>query len=203
MAFEFLNTAWDNYLAWGDNYFIYKCPILHYFVWVSWDMESSFGNSPYSKSVQLEGDYRHVEGFQNRPLTKAVFRVLSFRKYFESALEKIVHSIYDPRISFPVIDSLTELLKEDVEWDKSVPKINADKDFENPPKGDSKEGKTFENTPTTLPKNTDKQLLKELKDKNRRVVDFQKIIDGPTPYGSLMGLKEFIQGKYDNVNKHI
>jgi hypothetical protein len=205
MVFEFLATAWDSYLSSGNNYFLYKSPVQHNFVYLDWDQEFTFGNSFYPKHVQLEGDYHTVDGIQNRPLAKALLRVPYFRKYFEKTLEKIVHSILDPRVSFPVIDSLAEFLREDVAWDRSIPRVNADKDFNNPPKGDPKEGEFIVKKPHSLPpfKDTNMTLVKELNDPNREKVDFQTMIDGPTSFGSLMGLKEFIQGKYDNVNKHI
>jgi hypothetical protein len=51
-------------------------------------------------------------------------------------LKKIVDIIFDPRVSFPVLDSLTELLREDAEWDHNVPSLNADKGFSSPPEAD-------------------------------------------------------------------
>lgn len=203
MVLEFLVTGWDNYLAYGDNYYLYKCPIMHFFVYVGWDMELTFGNSPFPKSIQLEGDYRHVEGIQNRPLTKALFRVPIFRSYFESALQKIVTSIFEPSKSFPVIDSLVEFLRDDVKWDQGLQKVNAGKNFDNPPKSDPNGGEIIDNSPTNIPKNTDKELSKEHIRISREIIDFQKSIDGPTGFDSLMGIKEFIQGKYDNVKAHI
>lgn len=203
MAFEFLITGWDNYLSWGDNYYLYKCPMMHHLVYIGWDMELTFGNSPFPKSVQLEGDYRHVEGIQNRPLTKALFRVPFFRNYFESALQKIVTSIFEPRKSFPVIDSLVEFLKDDVEWDQSLPRINAGKDFKNSPELDPSGGEVFKGSLRNIPKNTDSVLWKEHSKISHEIIDFQDSIDGPTGFDSLMGIKEFIQGKYDNVNAHI
>ncbi|KAI9260039.1 coth protein-domain-containing protein [Helicostylum pulchrum] len=203
IIFDFLTTGWDNYLFWGDNYYMYKCPILHYFVYVSSDLELTFGNSPLPRTVQLEGDYRHVEGFQNRPLPKALLRVPFFRNYFENALKNITTNIFDPRVSFPVVDSLTEILREDVKWDQGLARINADKDFSNPPKRDLNGGKLVGEGPLNRPKDTDPALSKEHSKISRDIIDFQSSVDGPTGYESLLGIKEFIQGKFDNVKAHL
>lgn len=203
MIFEFLTNGWDNYLSWGDNYYLYKCPINHFIVYIGWDFEATFGNSPLPKSIQLEGDYRHIEGFNNRPLSKAVLRVPFFREFFEGALKNIATSIFNPEISFPVIDSLTEFLREDVEWDRNVLKINDEKDFSILPESDLTAGEPLNFIPVNMPKDTDSVLLKEhmmiVSDK----IDFQSSINGPTGFESLMGLKEFIQEKYDSVSAHI
>lgn len=182
---------------------MYKCPILHYFVYVSSDLELTFGNSPLPRTVQLEGDYRHVEGFQNRPLPKALLRVPFFRNYFENALKNITTNIFDPRVSFPVVDSLTEILREDVKWDQGLARINADKDFSNPPERDLNGGKLVGEGPLNRPKDTDPALSKEHSKISRDIIDFQSSVDGPTGYESLLGIKEFIQGKFDNVKAHL
>lgn len=163
-------------------------------------MEASFGWSPLPSSQVLEGDYRHIEGFTSRPLAKALLRIPYFHKYFEEALRHITKSIFNPKISFPIIDSWTEFIREDIEWDNSVPRINADKDFSNPPR----DGKVIvETAPHTFPKNTDVDLYEELVHLDRHTIDFQDAIDGPTGVESLFGLKEFIQRKYDNVREHL
>lgn len=204
VALEFLTSAYDNYLAWGRNYGLYRCPILKTFIYLYDDMESTFGLSPLPESEVLEGDYRHIEGFSKRPLTRALLRIPHFRKYYEEALKHIAMSIFNPKISFPIIDSWTEFLREDVEWDRTLTRINADKDFSNPPEPVSNGGKVIKNTlPRNFPKNTDVGIYKELKHLDQQNIDFQDAIDGPTGVDSLFGLKEFIQRKYDNVRKHL
>lgn len=203
MIFEFLITGWDNYLFWGDNYFLYQCHINHSLIYIGWDLESTFGNSPLPRSVQLEGDYRHVEGFENRPLPKALLEVPFFRIYFDTTLRTIVRYIFNPQISFPVIDSLAEFLREDVKWDQSLTRINANKDFSKPPTKDSAGGKVIGGGPLNKPKDTDPVLSKEHSKISHVIIDFQNSIDGPTGYESLLGLKEYIQGKFDNVNENI
>jgi hypothetical protein len=168
-------------------------------------MDFSFGNDVYLVPLRLEGDYHHFDGIQDRPLTKALLRIPLFRTYFETAIEKILHSIFDPRISFPVIDSLVDLVKEDVMWDRTIPRINANTDFKNKPVGNPEEGEIVPTINSSLPlsKNSQRPLLDEIFNPDRQILEYQLLIDGPTPFGSLMGVKEFIQSKYDNVGKHI
>ncbi|GAA5814294.1 hypothetical protein MFLAVUS_007788 [Mucor flavus] len=184
IIFDFLTTGWDNYLFWGDNCYLYKCPILHYLVYFGSDLELTFGNSPLPRTVQLEGDYRHVEGFQNRSLPKALLRVPFFRNYFENALKNITTYIFDPR------------------WDQGLPRINADKDFSSPPERDLAGGKLVGGSPVNKLKDTDPVLSKERSKISYATIDFQSSFDIPTGYESLLGLKEFIQKKFDNVKAH-
>ena len=199
MVVEFLTAAMDNYLTWGQNYFLYKCPLLKSFVFVDWDLEKSLGNSDIKTSVQVEGDYRRLSVFYDRPITKALFRVPSLRKYFETVLENVTQNMFNPDISFPIIDSMAEQLSEDVEWDRAVHRINEDKDFSNPPESDPHGREVITIGSFKHPKYYQYNHNKY----ESTSIEFQQSIDGPTEYTQLMGLKQFIQKKYDNVNKHL
>ena len=202
MVIEFLDASMDNYLSWGNNYYLYDCPVMKTFVFLEWDMERSFGNSAVKQSIQYEGDYRRLEVFYDRPITKAMFRVPYFRTNFENALEKIHKDIFNPEISFPVIDSLAKQLNEDVAWDKTLARLNRDKDFSISPEVDPDNQGIIPNEKySALPKNYDRELDGQEIRMGRNNMTYQKSVDGPSGFLSLLGVKEFIQRKYNNVKQ--
>ena len=172
------------------------------FIFIQWDLERSFGDSDIKQFIQVEGDYRRLSVFHDRPITKALFRIPSLRKYFEAVLGNVMQHMFNPDISFPIIDSMAEQLREDFEWDRVIPRINRDKDFSKPPEADPRGKKIVHNDGDVYYPDHYQRSLDGSEKYELTSMEFQQSIDGPTEYIHLMGLKQFIK-KNMTMSTHI
>ncbi|EPB91686.1 hypothetical protein HMPREF1544_01397 [Mucor circinelloides 1006PhL] len=203
MAFEFLQGFWDGYLQNSNNYFLYKSPETNRFVWISWDYDYVMGSGPVNMKSLVQGDYTSYKGFDTRPLTIALLNVPEFKAMFEKNLKSVADEIYNPTKANPVIDSVVNLIQDDVAWDQTLPHVRKGLEFwtfslENLKYGNyNNNSNQNEGTPSTLSITTAAEFLIRLNTK----VDWKKAVNGNTGHVSLYGVKEWISAKYSNFNK--
>ncbi|KAI8329992.1 coth protein-domain-containing protein [Chlamydoabsidia padenii] len=202
MAMDFLLGNFDAYAQNTNNYFLYQNPDQHNrFVFLNWDMDMSFGDGPVHHKSNIKGDYRQFKGFDIRPLTKATFINGPFRSVFESQLGIVVRRLFHPDISFPVIDSLIQLLEQDIAWDKSLAHARKGANFF--PFGPHLIANWFHNNSTgetvSLPLTTDFLVAADFVIRINVDMPLQRALDGPTRHSSLYALKVWIKEKTANV----
>ncbi|KAG2191799.1 hypothetical protein INT46_000389 [Mucor plumbeus] len=203
MAFEFLHGFWDGYLQNSNNYFLYKSPETNRFVWISWDYDYVMGSGPVNMKSISQGDYTTYLGFDTRPLTIALLNVPEFKAMFENNLKTIVEQIYNPSKANPVIDSISNLIQDDVAWDKTLPHVRKGLEFWTFSLENLKNGNFNNNTnqnegvPSTLSITTGIDFLLRLNSN----IGWKKAVDGSTGHVSLFGVKEWINLKYKNYYK--
>ncbi|KAI8638351.1 coth protein-domain-containing protein [Parasitella parasitica] len=203
MAFEFLQGFWDGYLQNSNNYFLYKSPESNHFVWISWDYDYVMGSGPVNMKSLAQGDYTTYVGFDKRPLTIALLNVPEFKAMFEKNLKTIADEIYNPTKANPVIDSISNLIKDDVAWDKTLPHVRKGLEFWTFSLDNLKYGNFNNNTnqnegvPPTLSVTTGIDFLLRLNSD----IDWKKAVNGKTGHISLYGVKEWINLKYSNFYK--
>ncbi|KAI9358761.1 coth protein-domain-containing protein [Pilaira anomala] len=198
MALEFLQGSWDAYLQNTNNYFLYKSPKQNRMIFVSWDFDFVMGSGPVNMKAIAVGDYNSYAGVQIRPLMKALLAVPSYRSLFEKHLDSLVKTLYEPSKSFPVIDSVANMIREDVAWDKTLPRARKGVEFLTPETifggigGNGNAG-----TPECFSLSTALDYLVRVNSD----VSFEKAIEGKTRHSSLYALKPWIKEKLENISK--
>ncbi|KAG0168316.1 hypothetical protein DFQ28_004996 [Apophysomyces sp. BC1034] len=203
MAFEFLHGSWDGYLQNTENYYLYKDPTTSRFVWIPWDLEYVMGSGPVSIPSLLEGNYSHFDGIAHKPLIKTLLNVPHFRQVFEQILRNLVTLLYDK--SFPVIDSLEDFLRQDVEWDQAQIRMRDGLSFL--PLGPHFVENVLQNSQghanMPLPLSLDYWVAADYIIRINQHIPFQTAVEGNTTHVSLMGVKEWITQKSNNVKKYL
>ncbi|KAI7865497.1 coth protein-domain-containing protein [Spinellus fusiger] len=204
MVMEFYNAHVDGLLQNCNNYYLYKDPAKDRFVLISWDLDYVMGNGPVIMKKINIGDYRKYGGIKTRPLMKAILRIPTFRKRFETHVKNFADYFYEPTIANRVIDSHADFIQEDVEWDYSLPRIRNGLNFipfgphffsnvRNNVYGDNA-GK-----PLSISYRNSIDFLIRV----NRIIDLNKSINGTIQYTSLYPIKQWFEEKYSNVYKAI
>lgn len=140
-----------------------------------------------------------------RPLTKATVMSKAhpeFGKLFESQLAILVNELFHPNITFPIIDSWVDFIKEDVSWDRSLSRARSGTSFF--PFGPHFIANWFHNNATgdTISVPLTISYLNAIDfvfraDSKKLTLDLA--INGPTHHSSLYAIKNWIKEKVDNV----
>jgi hypothetical protein len=206
VALDFLMGSFDNYIQNTNNYFLYQDPDHgNRLVYLNWDMDMTFGDGPAKHKALIKGDYRTYKGMDLRPLTKATVMSPLFRRTFESQLGILVHDLFHPNVSFPVIDSLIAFLDQDIAWDKQQKHARKGLDFI--PIGPHNIANWFHNNSTgdtvSLPLTTDYLVAMDFIIRVNKDISLKRAIEGPTRHSSLYALKVWIKEKVANVSPYL
>ncbi|KAJ8663964.1 hypothetical protein O0I10_000239 [Lichtheimia ornata] len=201
MALEFLLGFADGYLTVADNYYVYQTsPNSTKFIFMLWDIDLSLGSTSLIEMSQIEaGDWhKFTSSVTKRPLMKFL-QVPEYANRFDQLIQELNDKLMTPDVLGQRIDETAAMLKEDVEWDKSCPRV-------------SSVGLLNYNDMAVLAHafgfmKTVDVSMHTVHDFNQRQrhddVDFMNAVNGPTGYKhSLVGLKEFIKVKHQNVADH-
>ncbi|ORY98113.1 coth protein-domain-containing protein [Syncephalastrum racemosum] len=211
MALEFLHSAGDGYLMDANNWYLYEADVSATpprFTWLSWDLESVMGSGYNNYQQTVQGDYTSFPGMQVRPLAKLMVSVPALDARFRSVLHSIATRIYDPKVSFPVIDSLVEFIRADVAWDTSLPRMRSGLNHI-PLIGGPNLVQNLLNHDAlgTLsaqqPLSFDAVRAVDFFARVNSHVDFDMAVQGPTGHSSLYGVKEWIEAKSNNVHSYL
>ncbi|KAI8085487.1 coth protein-domain-containing protein [Thamnidium elegans] len=197
MAFEFLQGSWDAYLQNTNNYFLYKSPTQNRFIFISWDFDYVMGSGPVNMKAISVGDYNYYGGVKLRPLMVALMNIPSYRSLFEKNLDSIITNLYHPSKSFPVIDSVTNLIQEDVTWDKSLPRVRKGLEFLSLDTILNAGIGGNAGTPLCISYLNAVQFIVRV----NANVSHKKAIEGKTGHSSLYAIKPWIKEKLENIEK--
>ncbi|EIE82833.1 hypothetical protein G6F46_011184 [Rhizopus delemar] len=198
MAVEFFLGFGDGYLQNTNNYYLYKDPQVGRFVYIPWDFDYNMGNGPFKMESILVGDYSEFGKIEELPLTAGILSVPKYRQRFEDILFEIATKIMDTKISFPVIDSVVNLIREDVAWDQALDRVKRGPSYVNGAVRAFFEHKLDENY--ILSHAASISATVEYLFRVNKVVDFDVAINGRTRHVSLLGLKEYFKSKLANYN---
>ncbi|KAI8388122.1 coth protein-domain-containing protein [Radiomyces spectabilis] len=129
MALEYLLGFVDGYITNADNYYLYDDPESQRFIYMSSDLDLSLGSSFKVLDTIFVNDYEKYPGFNytNRPLLK-LLKIPEVKKQFQDLLVKVARELMVPNKINPYIDELVNLIREDVDWDCTLPRVNANFD---------------------------------------------------------------------------
>ncbi|KAI8331874.1 coth protein-domain-containing protein [Chlamydoabsidia padenii] len=200
LALEFLLGTWDNYVQNAQNYYLYKQPQEQPFDWLAWDFDFSLGNGPVRMDCLVTGDYHNFTGMMTRPLTKALLAIPTYRDRFEANLKYISNHLLTPSVSFPLIDQWIGMLKLDILWDQTLPRVRSGKSYGEMihMAGGGGEG---EGEKMSLPEDFSISVGMDFISRVNNNVSLNEAIEGPSTHDSLIPLKVFIQQKTDGIIK--
>jgi hypothetical protein len=185
MVCEIIGGFEDGYLANANNYFLSDNLAEKRFTFLVADFDLTLGNGVVKVDDMWSGNYTQYPGFAIRPLVQKLIKVPAFKSHFEHLLLKAAQQLIGPASTNPVIDGLVNMLRQDVEWDASLPRMN--------------KGKTsFEDYVTDFMNHKDK--VYPLADTetaygvvHRKKLPWDTFVDGPTHHLSVVGVREWFE----------
>ena len=194
MAFEILLGFSDGYFTLVNNFYVYQNGLdSEQFVYVPADVDTTLGLTIAKMADMLTGNYSTFPGFNKRPLMPQLLQVDDLKDRFEHLLQELSVHVVNPSVMDPVIDATISMIRQDVEWDATLPGLgkfdwstntNSSLDLLNGFEGDI--------YPLDKPTIMDALSIKEH-------ISLDLAVNGPTGHISLAGVKEFI----GNSNKAI
>ncbi|KAI8372910.1 coth protein-domain-containing protein [Radiomyces spectabilis] len=189
MVIEILLGFADGYIVSSNNYFLYDNPDDDRFVYLPSDLDMTMGSTFLDFAPMLSGNYEDYPGFLERPLLKLLW-VPEFRHQFEKLLLKVCEELLNPEVLNSRIDALIDLVREDVEWDKTLPRLNDRFDWKYIFDIVSK----HPNMAPAYDNGTNHQFITRVFSES---VSLDEAVNGPTTHESLMSIKEWFAMKID------
>ena len=128
MALEYAAYASDNYWMLPSNFFLFNDVAKNYWYFLDCDFDNTIGNggSPNEALKVSFKDYLSVSYYQDvqRALLDKLRTNDTNEKYLKDTLKKMVKTFFNIQALGPRIDSLVELIKEDIEWDYSLERMS-------------------------------------------------------------------------------
>ncbi|KAG1464740.1 hypothetical protein G6F56_005021 [Rhizopus delemar] len=199
MAIEFFLGFCDGYTQNTNNFYLYFDPYYARYVFIPWDFDYTFGSGPFDMEALLVGDYEQFGRMSDLPLSSAILSIPKYRKRFEEILDIMAVKIMDPAVSFPVVDSVYELIKEDVEWDHSLARVRSGPSWIGGALQSFIEGKVDESS--IFPYCTSVGGAADFLMRVNSRIDFHNAVHDAPDHASLLGIKEFFERKVANFYK--
>ncbi|CAO3651569.1 unnamed protein product [Cunninghamella blakesleeana] len=184
----------DGYIANANNFFLYDNLQEKRFTYLAADFDMSMGNSIVNLADQWSGNYTQYPGFKLRPLLQKIIHIPAFKTQFEQLLQNVTKNLVNPKIANQRMDDLFSFLHEDVEWDKTLPKVSnmslADAAL-------SPNTSFHGEIPSFFNLNATEEIFSY-----RPKVSFYDAIHGPTGYTYLPGVKEWFMNISNNTQHY-
>ncbi|CEG69366.1 hypothetical protein RMATCC62417_05453 [Rhizopus microsporus] len=219
MALEILNSYNDGYLVNANNYYIYVDPSSKKYTYIPSDLDLTFNVASSGGQSILSGNYSNFTHIYDRPLTNKMLKVPEFKQQFEETLVNVTKQLMNPTATNDHINSLTDMLQEDVAWDAVVPRLGTG--FTNGlkslnitivngrvPQDLDVESlvRKMASSPmfSQIPLSTDPAALKAAVDLMTFILKglpFSQAVNGPSNNVAFMAIKEFIYMMSQNISK--
>ncbi|KAG1169896.1 hypothetical protein G6F70_008076 [Rhizopus microsporus] len=219
MALEILNAYFDGYIYNANNYYIYPDPSSNKYIYIPSDLDLTFNVPSSGDQSILSGNYSNFTHIYDRPLTNKMLQVPEFKQQFEEMLINVTKQLMNPTATNDHINSLADMLQEDVAWDAVVPRLGTgftdglkslnitivngrvpqDLDVESLVR-------KMASSPmfSQVPLSTDPAALKgtvDLMTYMLKGLPFSQAVNGPSNNVAFMAIKEFIYMMNQNISK--
>jgi len=128
MALEYAAYASDNYWILPSNFYLFNDVANKYWYFIDCDFDNTLGNggSPFRAMKIPFKDYITVSYVPevSRALLDNLRTDDDNEKFIQDVIKKMVETFYNIDILGPRIDSLVELIKDDVRWDFSLERMS-------------------------------------------------------------------------------
>lgn len=126
MALEDLLGFSDGYMTMTDNYYLYHDPDQPgKMIYIPSDLDTSIGSTLFELDLMLSGDYAKHPGFNFQPLTRHLFSNPDILQQYKDTILKLAKELIHPSVMMPRIDSVVDMIRPDVEWDQSLPRVGS------------------------------------------------------------------------------
>lgn len=120
LAFNFLSGSWDGVWYQASNYYLNQDLSSKKWTLISYDFDETLGvGAPAYLATTPYSNYTRA-GSQ-RPLVDAIIKSPYYAAQFEQVLATIIKRVFKPEVITPRLQAWADLLREDVEWDLSIP----------------------------------------------------------------------------------
>ncbi|ORZ24589.1 coth protein-domain-containing protein [Absidia repens] len=120
LAMNYLADSWDGLWYQASNYYLNQDLKTNQWVVISYDFDETFGNGAEKGRDSVPyGNYSRAGS--TRPLVDLFIKSPYYKSQFEDILKTIVKRFFNPRVIEPRLQAWATLLKEDIEWDYSIP----------------------------------------------------------------------------------
>ncbi|KAI9487395.1 MAG: coth protein-domain-containing protein [Benjaminiella poitrasii] len=123
LAFEIIISDFDAYLSVSNNFMLYEDLVNDRFVMSSQDLDLIMGINAYSSDSIFRGNWTDYPGVTTKPLSSRLILVPEFKKEMDSLILNYTKELVNPDVMFPRIDDLYDMLKDEVAWDMSLPRV--------------------------------------------------------------------------------
>ncbi|CEG79551.1 hypothetical protein RMATCC62417_14002 [Rhizopus microsporus] len=123
MALEILNAYSDGYIYNANNYYIYQDPSSKKYIYIPSDLDLTFNIGSSGGLSLISGNYSAFPHIYDRPLTNKMLQVPEFKQQFGDMLINVTKQLMNPTATNDHINSLADMLQEDVAWDAVVPRL--------------------------------------------------------------------------------
>ena len=189
MALEILLGFSDGYFTLANNFYIYQNGLdSEQFVFVPADVDTTLGLTIVKMADMLTGNYSTFPGFNKRPLMPQLLQVGDLKDRFEHLLQELSAHVVNPSVLGPVIDATVSMIRQDVEWDATLPGLSkfdwvSHMNGSGDPFGIGFEGDIYP---------LDNATLMDAMSRIDEHISLDLAANGPTGHISLAGVKEFI-----------
>jgi len=131
---DYLCQGVDNYLFWGDNYYLFKNANKkdndYRWHFISTDFHFTFGSDGFTQQLRdtffNQVNYNtDMENKVRQPLTKLLeLDSQTYTNKINTIIKSTLEKVYNPHVFFPYIDSIVEMIKNDVKWDLMQDRVN-------------------------------------------------------------------------------
>jgi len=131
MAVEYAAGGMDNYWLRPGNYYIFKDMKRNHWSFIDCDFHFSLGLSGNDNTDKLINysiakytNYNTKLKTSSRPLLDNIRKNKNNENYFMNVFKNLIKYSFNIHALGPRIDSLADLIREDVKWDVSLPKVS-------------------------------------------------------------------------------
>jgi hypothetical protein len=120
-ALSFLAGSWDGFWYQASNYYLNQNTQTNKWYLITYDFDETFGNGLEDSQLMTVSYQNYSRPGSKRPLVDMFVKSAYYEPKFQDILKTIVKRFFNPRVIKPRLDAWTEMLKEDIAWDYSLP----------------------------------------------------------------------------------
>ena len=125
LALEVLLGFSDGYFTLANNFYVYQNGLdSEQFVFIPADVDTTLGLTIVKMADMLTGNYSTFPGFNKRSLMPQLLQVDDLKARFEHLLQELSVHVVNPSVLDPVIDATVSMIRRDVEWDATLPRLS-------------------------------------------------------------------------------
>ncbi|KAG1150521.1 hypothetical protein G6F37_001823 [Rhizopus arrhizus] len=199
IALEVLVGYSDGYLSMADNYYLYQNPETGNYIYISSDMDLTLGSLIFKREDMWSGNYSTFPGMHSRPLMNQLMRVPEFKQKYEQLLQDINSKLLNPNVTNARIDDIVDMIREDVVWDQSLPRVG--KNIMASGLGGGSGSSAMTDAVGSTPINIDMPTMIDMVQRMNDTISFEVAVNGPTGHISLAGVKEWLNAIHQNTTQ--
>ncbi|KAI9498498.1 coth protein-domain-containing protein [Zychaea mexicana] len=120
MAFSFLSASWDGFWYQASNYYINQDMQTNQWTLITYDFDETFGNNSPDETLMTVPYEQYGRPNASRPLVDKLLASPYWKSQFENTLKTVIKKFFKPSVIGPRLDAWTQMLKEDMAWDRSL-----------------------------------------------------------------------------------